>query len=141
MRKTRECILRRLLTGALVHADETGIPLKDRRGYVWVFTSMREVAYYYSDTRDGDLLCEKLKGFNGVLVSDFYPAYDSLPCAQQECLLHLMRDLNEAVLSSPFDEELKALATDFGGLLRDIRKHNRPLRPETEIPRQAYGGC
>lgn len=70
--------------------------------------------------RDGDLLREKLKGFNGVLVSDFYPAYDSLPCAQQKCLLHLMRDLNEAVLSSPFDEELKALAMDFGGLLRDV---------------------
>jgi hypothetical protein len=35
-----------------------------------------------------------LSGFRGVLVSDFYAGYDSLPCKQQRCLIHLIRDLN-----------------------------------------------
>jgi hypothetical protein len=35
-----------------------------------------------------------LKDFRGVLVSDFYAAYDSLTCEQQKCLIHLIRDMN-----------------------------------------------
>ena len=42
-----------------------------------------------------------LKGFKGVLVSDFYPAYDWMECPQQKCLIHLMRDLNEDMLKNP----------------------------------------
>ncbi len=57
-------------------------------------------------------------GFKGVLVSDFYAAYDSIPCAQQKCLLHLMRDLNDAVLDNPYDESIKVIVTAFAELLR-----------------------
>ncbi len=78
------------------------------------------MAYFYADTREGDLLREKLEEFKGVLVSDFYTAYDSLSCPQQKCLLHLMRDLNEAVLDYPYDEELKQIAANFGGLMKGM---------------------
>ena len=64
----------------------------------------------------GDLL----EGFRGVLVSDFYAAYDSVPCAQQKCLIHLMRDINEDLHKNPFDSELKEIAGRFGSLLREI---------------------
>lgn len=63
---------------------------------------------------------ERLKEFRGVLVSDFYKAYDSFPGPQQKCLLHLMRDLNEAVLDLPYDIELKQVVTGFGELLKHI---------------------
>jgi hypothetical protein len=59
-------------------------------------------------------------GFKGVLVSDFYTAYDTIGCPQQRCLIHLMRDLNDEVLSNPFDAELKHLVTLFAGLLRSV---------------------
>src|SRR5262249_33960274 len=61
-----------------------------------------------------------LKDFQGVLVSDFYAAYDSLPCAQQKCLVHLIRDLNTDLRKNPWDEELKGLASEFGVLLRSV---------------------
>jgi hypothetical protein len=61
-----------------------------------------------------------LKGFRGVLVSDFYTAYDSLECPQQKCLIHLIRDLNNDIQASPWDEELKSLASALGRLLREI---------------------
>jgi len=91
-------------------------------GYVWVFTTFREVVYFYSETREGSFVQNALGDFKGVLVSDFYAAYDSLKCAQQKCLLHLMRDLNDAVLDSPFDEGIKGIATSFAELLRGIVK-------------------
>src|SRR5262249_10897341 len=56
----------------------------------------------------------------GVVVSDFYGAYDSLPCKQQKCLVHLLRDFNSDLQANPYDEEFKALAAEFGGLLRPI---------------------
>jgi hypothetical protein len=78
------------------------------------------VAYFYSETREGDLLRKLLREFKGILVSDFYAAYDSMPCLQQKCLLHLMRDLNDAVLDHPFDEEVRGIVTRFGEILRSI---------------------
>ena len=117
---TRQRILAHMIEGNLVHADETTIALKDRSGYVWIFTSLQAVVYFYADTREGDVLREKLTGFKGVLVSDFYAAYDSLACPQQKCLLHLMRDLNEALLAVPFDEQLKQIALGFGVLLKGV---------------------
>ena len=55
-----------------------------------------------------------------ILITDFFTGYDSLPCLQQKCLIHLIRDVNEDLLKNPFDQELKELATLFGRLLRPI---------------------
>jgi predicted RecB family nuclease len=118
--QTRRQLLARMLEGGLIHADETSIVLKRRRAYVWVFTTFHEVAYFYAEMREAVFLQDALKGFSGVLVSDFYAAYDSIPCPQQKCLIHLIRDLNDAVLDHPFDEELKALVVGFAGLLKGI---------------------
>ena len=54
-----------------------------------------------------------LKDFKGVLVSDFYAAYDAILCPQQKCLIHLIRDLNDDVLKHPFDGEMKRLTLAF----------------------------
>ena len=61
-----------------------------------------------------------LQDFKGVLVSDFYAGYESLPCPQQKCLIHLIRDMNQDLLNSPFDEELQSVTKPFGSLLRSI---------------------
>jgi Transposase IS66 family len=61
-----------------------------------------------------------LKDFRGILVSDFYTAYDSIGCLQQKCLIHLIRDLNDDVLKHPYDEELKSIVRNFAALLKPI---------------------
>jgi hypothetical protein len=58
--------------------------------------------------------------FRGVLVSDFYAAYDSINCPQQKCLVHLMRDLNDDLFKQPFNEELKELVREFAILLKPM---------------------
>jgi RNase_H superfamily/Transposase IS66 family len=57
---------------------------------------------------------------SGVLVSDFYAAYDVIDCPQQKCLIHFIRDLNDALLTRPFDEELRELARTFSGLVKPM---------------------
>jgi predicted RecB family nuclease len=134
-----EVIKKRIRRSSVIYADETSAKMKGSGGYVWVFATPNMVYYIYNKTREGDLLQEVLNGFNGVLVSDFYAAYDSIQCAQQKCLIHLVRDINDDVFKNPFDEELKSLAkglTDvlcpivetidkFGLKKRNLRKHKK----------------
>jgi predicted RecB family nuclease len=119
-RATYSGLLERLLGGKLLHIDETGVELRTGKAYVWVFASVEEVVFIYRPTREGDFLKDLLKNFKGVLVSDFYAAYDSIPCPQQKCLIHLIRDMNQELLNNPFDEELQSITGPFGVLLREV---------------------
>ena len=87
---------------------------------LWVLTNLREVVYVLAESREGEFIQELLKRFRGVLVSDFYAAYDAIACPQQKCLIHLMRDLNDELLNNPFDEEMKSIAVGFAGVLKPI---------------------
>lgn len=117
---TYNCLINRLCSGRLLHVDETKAKVRNKDGFVWVFANMKEVAYVYTETREGNLLQTMLQNFNGVLVSDFYAVYDSIQCPQQKCLIHLIRDLNEDVLKHPYDEELKQLAFAFSVLVKPM---------------------
>jgi hypothetical protein len=119
-RTTWKRILDRIVGGGLAHADETNVNLQKGKGYVWALANLEDVFYMYRPGREADFLQDLLRGFKGVLVTDFYTGYDSLPCEQQKCLVHLIRDFNSDLLANPYDEEFKALAGEFGELLRSI---------------------
>jgi predicted RecB family nuclease len=119
-RPTCERIVARIVAGSLIHADETHANLQKGKGYVWALTNLEDVAYLYRPSREADFLKDLLRDFKGVLVTDFYTGYDSLPCDQQKCLVHLIRDINADLMGSPYHEEFKALAAEFGRLLRSI---------------------
>jgi predicted RecB family nuclease len=112
-------LLKRLCNGRLLHVDETSAGVMGE-GYVWVLTSLEEVAYFYTPTRAGDTIEAMLKDFSGVLVSDFYAAYDAIECSQQKCLIHFIRDLNEELLKHPYDDELKQLVAAFSVLVKPM---------------------
>jgi predicted RecB family nuclease len=113
-------LLKRILAGPVLHVDETEVKLRTGKGYVWVLAAAEEVVYLYRPTREGDFLPGLLKDFRGVLVSDFYAAYDAIPCPQQKCLIHLLRDMNQELLNNPFDTELQSITGPFGTLLRAL---------------------
>ena len=110
----------KLKLGLAAHADETKVSIKGVPGYVWAFTNFEDVMYVYTETREGGLVAEMFDGFSGVLVSDFYAAYDGVKCVQQKCLIHLIRDLNTDLFKSPFDEELKSVGREFTAILVPI---------------------
>ena len=117
---TSDKLLLKIISGNLIHIDETKINAKGTNNYVWAITNMENVVYLYNATRESDMIKEKLRDFKGVLVSDFYTAYDSIACPQQKCLIHLIRDMNEDILKNPFDEEMKEIGKDFTLILSPI---------------------
>lgn len=117
---TYKNILDYVVGGKFMHADETKVSIDRHNAYVWVFANHDAVAYVYSDSREAGMVQDLLQDFKGVLVSDFYAAYDSIDCPQQKCLIHLIRDLNEDVFKHPFNDELKGLVAEFSELLKSI---------------------
>jgi transposase len=83
------------LDSAVLHADETGWRVNGKTYWLWCFTS-KDVTYYMIDRRRGSPALKKFfkKEFAGVLVTDFWGAYNAVVCARkQKCLPHLLRDL------------------------------------------------
>ncbi len=121
---TYQCVyddlLKKLCTGSLLHVDETSVSVKGSNGYVWILASMEQVAYFFTPTREGATIQAMLKNFSGVLISDFYAAYDAIQCPQQKCLIHFIRDLNDEVLKHPYDDQLKRLVGAFAGLIKPM---------------------
>lgn len=82
----------------VVHQDETGWRENGRNGYVWATVSAgpEPVRYYEYAASRGHQVAQRLLGerFRGVLVSDFYAAYNLLPGYHQRCWVHLLRDLH-----------------------------------------------
>jgi predicted RecB family nuclease len=119
-RGTYRKLLAKIVAGPVLHVDETEVKLRTGTGYVWVFANVESAIYLFRPSREGAFLREMLKDFRGVLVSDFYSAYDGLDCLHQRCLIHLIRDMNRATLDNPFDQELQTITIPFGALLRSI---------------------
>jgi hypothetical protein len=120
LQPTYDGILQQIVRGKLVNADETRVTVEGQTRYVWVFTNLEQVAYVYSDSREASTVQDVLRDFRGVLVSDFYAAYDSIGCLHQKCLIHLLRDINEDVLNQPFNDEMAEVAQRFAGLMKPI---------------------
>ena len=110
----------RLLESPFIHADETKINIQGTDQYVWVFTDGKHVIFRLTATREATVAQEVLKGYNGILIADFYAGYDGINCRQQRCLVHLIRDLNEDLWRAPFDTEFESFVLAVRDLLVPI---------------------
>ena len=69
----------RVRASPLVHADETGWRQDGVNGYVWTFSAPTD-RYFVRRGRGKAVVDEVLgESFEGVLVSDFYAAYNHYP--------------------------------------------------------------
>jgi hypothetical protein len=116
----KEAVLGELLRGPSLCVDETEARLRNEKAHVWVFAGINGAYYECRDSRNGQFLTKRLNGFGGVLVSDFFTAYDSIESPQQKCLIHLIRDMNEDVKANPFDLELREIVQAFALIMRPI---------------------
>jgi transposase len=82
----------------VVHQDETGWRENGQNGWVWATVSdgPQAVRYYEYSASRSHLVAQRLLGerFRGILVSDFYAAYNLIPGLHQRCWTHLLRDLH-----------------------------------------------
>ena len=103
-------ILARIRASPVVHADETGWRQEGANGYVWTFSTPTE-RYFVRRGRDKGVVDEVLvKSFNGVLVSDFYAAYNHYAGLKQRCWAHLLRDIHELTVVYPDESGLSQWA-------------------------------
>jgi transposase len=101
---------------AVVNVDETGWRENGVNGYVWTF-STPEARYFVRRGRNKEVRDAVLGDrFDGVIVSDFYGAYDHYPGVQQRCWAHLLRDVHDVRLRHPTDAPLGAWATSLPDL-------------------------
>src|SRR5262249_50816396 len=112
--------LKRMLEGPFIHVDETRLNIQGKDQYVWVITDGRHVVLRLTATREANMVRELLSNYKGVLVTDFYASYDGVGRRQQKCLVHLIRDLNDDLWSSPFDAEFEGFILSVRDLLLPI---------------------
>ena len=124
-------------SSAHLHADETGWRVNGQTRWLWCFAN-EQVCYYMIDRSRGSPALQKFftDVFEGVLITDFWSAYESV-CAEdrQYCLVHLLREL-EKIDERNNSSEWQAFAKKLRRLLRDgIR-----LRKQKDFTPEAYRG-
>jgi hypothetical protein len=121
-----------------VYADETGLREDGTNGYLWSFSTERE-RYFVHGRRTKEVVDAVLgPEFAGVLVSDFYAAYDHYLGPHQRCWAHLLRDIHELAEQHPKDAALQTWATAVHGVYERASRaqHGPPARR-----RQAQRQC
>ena len=113
---------------AVLHADETGWRVMGRTYWLWCFTNNRLCCYIIDRSRGSPVLQKFFTElFEGVLIHDFWAAYDAVWADDHQCcLVHLLREL-EKVDQTNKSAEWKAFAKQLRRLVRDgIRLRKRP---------------
>lgn len=130
--ETEDKIVKSLINSPFINADETLINIRGENQYVWVFSNDKYVILRLSKDRESNLAEEFLKDYKGVLITDFYAAYDSIDCPKQKCWVHLIRDLNNDLWSNPFDKEYESFVSEVRNIIvpiiQTIHKHGLKRR-------------
>jgi transposase len=113
---------------AHLHADETGWRVQGQTCWLWCFANHHN-CYYLIDRNRGSPVLQQFFGeaFDGILLHDFWTAYESIDVLdRQYCLVHLLREL-EKVDQHNTSAAWQAFAKTLRRLLRDgIRLRKRP---------------
>jgi hypothetical protein len=103
-------ILARIRGSPVVHLDESGWREDGVNGYIWTASTPTE-RYFIRRSREKEVVDEVLgEGFAGVLVSDYYAAYDHYPGVKQRCWSHLLADIKDLGKKHPKDAGVQGWA-------------------------------
>jgi len=80
----------------VLNGDETGWRVQGKTYWLWCLATKNAACYLIDPKHGGSVLKRLFRSFfNGVLVTDFWGAYNSVSClTNQKCLPHLLWDLN-----------------------------------------------
>jgi len=125
------------LQSAVLHADETGWRVDGKTHWLWCFAS-KDVTSYMIDRRRGSPALKRFfkKEFAGVLVTDFWGAYNAVVCARkQKCLPHLLRDLKRTQHYHKPEGDWPAFSKRLKRLIRDSIRLNKRRK---ELPAKSF---
>ena len=115
-----------------MYGDETGWRQDGRNGYLWSF-STPEVRYFLHRPGRSKRVVEEVLAdeFEGVLVSDFYGAYNVYQGPHQRCWTHLLRDIHQLKEQHPQNEDL----AKWSQQVREVYDHAQACpEPDPNLP-------
>lgn len=123
-------IKQNLLSSRVIYADETGGREDGVNGYHWSFSNQKFQLLLYRKSRSskvvGEVFGEEGENFEGVVVSDFYGAYNLYLGPHQRCWVHYLRDIKELKEDNPKDRKLKRWAKSIHELYEEAKSYPGP---------------
>lgn len=120
---TYEWILREIRGSDYGHFDETGWRLGGINGYMWSASTDKARFFEFNQSRASRVI-RRILGlcFRGVLIADFYAAYNWYEGPKRRCWVHLLRDLDKLIEASPENADVKAWVEKIKGVYKVAKK-------------------
>lgn len=126
------------------YVDETGWRVVGENWWLWAFVTDDITVYEINKSRGGEVVRGILgEKYNGTLVSDFYPAYNTISAnGKQRCCAHLLREVKEIGHKNNFEEgsvegrfckELKEVFKDAINAHREVKEGVREEKGLLEV--------
>lgn len=122
-------LIARMRASPHVYVDETGWRIDGRNFWLWAFTDPTFTLYHVDESRGGKVPLKFLgQAYGGVVVADFYSAYNGLTAPKQRCLVHLLREVKETgeadaqFRAHPFARQLKRWCRDALALKEERKR-------------------
>lgn len=116
-----EQLKKEALSSAVLHGDETGWRVNGRTHWLWCFGNSDLTYYMINRSRGSPAVNEFFQEyFDGVLITDFWAAYNAVNCAdRQMCLVHLLGELKKVAMYKDSSGDWAAFSKKLKRLLRD----------------------
>jgi transposase len=126
-RPTYEGLKEQIRESSHIHGDETGWREDGKNGYIWNFNTPQVKIILYRKTRSHTVVEEMLgEDFTGVLVTDFYTAYNAYHGFHQRCWVHYLRDIKKLKEDNPTDKQLKKWSKQIQKIYEDAKVYKGP---------------
>lgn len=125
-----ESLLSQIRGSPVVNADETGGRENGQNGYFWSLSTPSTHVLMYRKSR-GSRVVEEIVGqesekFDGVLVSDFYAAYNTYSGFHQRCWVHFLRDIHGLKMQNPRHPPLNKWGKNISSLYEEAKSYSGP---------------
>jgi transposase len=90
--------LRHVRQSPAVNSDETSWRMQGDTAWLWVAANETVSAFRIDPSRGSEAFVQLLQGFDGILISDRWSAYQKVPLAMRQlCWAHLKRDFKKLI--------------------------------------------
>jgi len=122
----------------VVNGDETSWREDGQNGYVWSFSTDKVRYFLYRKSRSASVVKEVLgEQFDGVVVSDFYAAYNAHLGLHQRCWVHLLRDIHELKEKHKEDRQLKRWSEAVKAIYEKAKGYKGPPARQGPVEQKA----
>lgn len=142
-------ILTSVKDSPFICCDETGFRENGANGYLWNFSTKDNQIILYRKSRGSKVVREMLgedgSDYEGIIVSDFYTAYNEYCGFHQRCWAHYLRDIHDIKKNFPKHPPLNIWAKKINLLYRETKAYTGPpaglplgLQAEERIKKEFY---